>query len=252
MKVSIIGFGRIGKFMARNLKDKVEVVVTDIEDKTQEAEEINISFVSLKKALESRIIILAVTMKRLEETLIGIKDNIRPGTLALDVCSLKGFSCKLMKKILPEETGIIGTHPLFGPDSASGSISGHKIALCNVRSRKNTFNKVRNFLENLGLNVFPTTPEEHDRQMATSQALTHFVGQIANRMDIKRVDLRTKTFSDLMDIVDVIKNDSQELFENMQTMNPFAREVRRKFIEIGDGMNQELDELNNNENSQEK
>jgi len=117
---------------------------------------------------------------------------------------------------------------LFGPQSAPSSIQGMRIVLCDVRSTR--INQVKEFCERLGLRVFITTPEEHDRQMAISQALTHFIGQVAKKMNVKRVELSTKTFDDLMNIIDIIKNDTPALFENMQTMNPFASEMRKEFI----------------------
>jgi len=230
MEIGIIGFGNFGKFMAKHLKEKAVVFVTDQNDKCAEAEKIGVIFAPLKTILEKKIIILSMPMENLEKVLHEIKNKITPGTLILDVCSLKMFSCKAMKEILPENIEIIGTHPLFGPQSVSNSIKDMRIVLCDVRSAQETPNKVKEFCENLGLKVFITSPEEHDRQMAVSQALTHFIGQVAKQMDLKRVELSTKTFDDLMNIIEIIKNDTHALFENMQTMNPFAKETRERFI----------------------
>lgn len=230
MKISIIGFGNFGKLAARHLSKKAEVVVTDISNKAEEANKIGVRFVSLDEACKSEIVIIAVPMNDLESTLRNIKDKLDNGTLVIDVCSLKMFSCDLMKNILGDRFEIIGTHPLFGPQSAPDSIEGMRIALCNVNARDETFNKVAGFCSDLGLKVIETTPEEHDRQMAVSQALTHFIGQICKNIGIERVELSTKTFDDLMNVVDIIKNDTPALFNNMQNMNPFAINARNEFI----------------------
>jgi prephenate dehydrogenase len=230
MKISIIGFGNFGKFAVKHLKERAEVVVTDVTDKTKEAKEIGVRFVSLDEACKSEIVIIAVPMENLESTLRNVKDKLQEKTLVLDVCSLKMFSSKLMKDILGDRFELIGTHPLFGPQSAPSSIEGMRIALCNVNARDETFDKVAGFCLDLGLNVIETTPEEHDKQMAVSQALTHFIGQICKNMGVRRVELSTKTFDDLMNIVDVIKNDTPALFNNMQKMNPFAIGARDEFI----------------------
>ena len=240
MEVGIIGFGRFGKFMARHLKEKAAVFVTDVTEKSKEAAEIGVAFASLEDVLEKKIIILAVPMEKLEETLNKIKGKVRKGALILDVCSLKMFSCRLMKEILPNDVEIIGTHPLFGPQSAQNSIKGMKIALCNVNARQETFEKVKKFCKSFGLEAIIATPEEHDRQMAVSQALTHFIGQVAKSMNLERVELSTKTFDDLMKIIEIIKNDTPALFENMQTMNPFAKEARKRFIAEGIKLNKKL------------
>jgi prephenate dehydrogenase len=232
LRISIIGFGNFGKFTAKHLIQKgISIRVTDIYDKTKEAEEIGAEFVSLNEACKNKIIILAMPMENLKETLLKIKDKLQAGTLVLDVCSLKMFSCEAMNLILPKNIEIIGTHPLFGPQSAKNSIEGMKIALINVRARAEIFKKIRRFIERLGLKIIETTSEEHDKQMAISQALTHFIGMICKNMDIQKVELSTKTFDDLMKIVEIIKNDSPELFNNMQQMNPFAKQMRERFVD---------------------
>ncbi len=240
MEISIIGFGRFGKLMAKHLVRKAQVFATDSQDKKKEAEELGVNFVSLDKILTKKIIVLAVPMENLEGILNRIKHKVIPGTLVLDVCSLKMFSCKLMKDILPETIEIIGTHPLFGPQSAPNSIQGMKIALCDVRSKEATINGVKEFCESLGLQVLITTPEEHDRQMALSQALTHFIGQVLKNAEVKRVELSTKTFDKLMDIVEIICNDTPALFNNMQTMNSFAKDMRKRFIHEAEKIDTQL------------
>ncbi|MEK6757784.1 MAG: prephenate dehydrogenase/arogenate dehydrogenase family protein [Nanoarchaeota archaeon] len=242
-KISIIGFGNFGKFIANHLKEKAEIVITDIFDKTKDAEKIGIKFISLDNALKNKIIILAVPMEKFTETLHKIKNKLIPETLILDVCSLKIFACNAMKEILPKTIEIVGTHPLFGPQSAPDDIKGMKIALCNVRVKNKNFSKVKDFLEDLGLKVIVTTPEEHDKQIAVSQSLTHFICQIANNLNLKRVELSTKTFDDLMNIIDIIKNNPKSLFNDMQTMNPFAQDVRNKFIDAGINLNFQLNKL---------
>ncbi len=233
MEIGIIGFGNFGRFMAKRLKNKASIFAADITDKSKEAQESGINFASLDEVAAKKIVILAVPMEKLEETLNKIRNRLQAGALVLDVCSLKMFACDAMNRILPSNVEIIGTHPLFGPQSAPNSIAGMRIALCKVRCSNKTFSKVEEFCKSFGLKVIIATPEEHDRQMAVSQALTHFIGQVAKQMNLKRVNLSTKTFDDLMNIVDIIKNDTPALFENMQTMNPFAKEARESFISEG-------------------
>jgi prephenate dehydrogenase len=241
-EIGIIGFGNFGQLMTKHLAKKADVVVTDVMDKSERTEELGARFVALDEVLKRKIIILAVPMESLVSTLEKIKDKLIPGTLVMDVCSLKMFSCSAMKRILPGNVGIIGTHPLFGPQSAPGSIDGLRIVLCEVRSEK--INSVKSFCESFGLKVFMTTPEEHDKQMAVSQALTHFIGTIAKEMDINRTELSTQTFDKIMDVIEIIKNDTPKLFENMQTMNPFARNMRERFVKSAEELNEKLNSIN--------
>jgi len=133
-----------------------------------------------------------------------------------------------MEELLPKTVRIVGTHPLFGPQSAPDAIVGQRIAVCPVRG---DHAKTAGYLVGLGLKVIECSPEEHDRQMAVSQALTHFIGRAVVQAGIERVELSTKTFDDLMSIVRVIAGNSNELFEDMQRLNPFAEEVRKRFMD---------------------
>ena len=151
---------------------------------------------------------------------------LRRNALVLDVCSLKMLPCQWMADLLPKGVRIVGTHPLFGPQSAPDAIIGQKVVVCPIRGNPD---KVAGFLSGLGLEVIQCSPDEHDRQMAVSQALTHFIGRSMDGFE--RVQLTTKTFDRLMDIVQIINGNSQELFEDMQHLNPYAAEVRRRFIE---------------------
>lgn len=241
LKIGIIGFGRFGQFMAKHLSQRGRVEVWDRNDRTKEAKEVGVKFVSFDEVVKNPIVIISTSMESIDEMLDKMKGKLTKGQLIIDVCSLKVFACELMKKKLPSFVEILGTHPLFGPQSAKFGICGAKIALCPVRISEEKVGKIKEFCESLGLNVFLTTPEEHDRQMAASQALTHFVGQALHHTGIKRVELSTKTFDSLMDVVDIIKNDSPELFRNMQEMNPFADNLRKKFIDELDKIEKSLE-----------
>jgi len=246
MEIGIIGFGKFGRFIAKHLKNKADVFASSKFNNKQEAEQLGVKFVSLEEVLKKKIIVIAVSMDEFEQTLEKIKYKIQPDAIVLDVCSLKVFPCSAMQKVLPKNIEIIGTHPLFGPNSVNSSLQDLKIALCNVRASENTLSKVKSFCESLGLKVIITTPEDHDKQMAESQALTHFVCQSLGTA--KRPVLTTKTFDDLMHIVDIIKNNTSELFENIQTRNPYAKDVRKKFIESSIDLDKKLKDIENKKN----
>jgi len=228
--------------MAKHLQGRAEVIVSSRSDRSKEAEALGAKFVSLEEAAKADIVIPSMPMEKLEEVLLKIKPHLKPGAIVIDVCSLKVFSCRLMDEILPENVEVIGTHPLFGPQTASDNLEGQKVALCNVRCKEEIFNKLKELLEVEKLKVFIVTPEEHDKQMAESQALSHFIGQTLKKIDFKHVDLSTRTCDYLFDLLNIIKNHPAALFNNMQTMNPFAKEKRDEFIRAAEDINKELEE----------
>jgi prephenate dehydrogenase len=144
-----------------------------------------------------------------------------------------------MAELLPATVSIVGTHPLFGPQSAPESIAGQRVAVCQVRGDAS---RVIEFLSRL-LKVIPCTPEEHDRQMAVSQALTHFIGRAVIEAGVQKVELSTKTFDAMMEIVRVIGGNSNELFEDMQCLNSHAAEARDLFVDACQRLKGRLDGL---------
>jgi prephenate dehydrogenase len=234
MKIGVIGCGAFGCFFADQLAKKADVVVTDVKSKKTKQK-----FVSLEEALNSDVVVLAVPMNVFENTLNKIKNKLKPGTIIMDVCSLKMFSCKAMDKILPKNVEIIGTHPLFGPQTGA-KMNETKLVMCEVRAKKESFTKINNLLSSLGPKIIITTPEEHDKQMAVTQDIIHFIGHATTKAGLKRVPLDTKAFDKFMDIVDVVECDSPALFHDMHKFNPYSASSRKKFIDAVVKLDKEL------------
>ncbi|MBI4141411.1 prephenate dehydrogenase [Candidatus Woesearchaeota archaeon] len=225
-ELAIIGFGRFGRLAAKHLKKHFNVFVADKINKKPEADVLGVKFVDLKTAAQKPILILSVPVQQLEETLKEISKNIRSGTLVLDVCSVKVLPIQLMKSILPQNVDIIATHPLFGPQSAVNGIAGHKIVICPVKTTM--LEQVTKFLQSLGLKTIIATPEEHDKVMARTQALSHFIGKALS--DINKQEFSVPTFQKLVELKKMVANDSDELFSTIQTLNPFAAQARKQFL----------------------
>jgi prephenate dehydrogenase len=130
---------------------------------------------------------------------------------------------------LPASVAILGTHPMFGPDSAADSLMGRKIVLCPVRIAPARYAAIRSYLIAKELVVIETSPSEHDRKIAVSLALPHFIGRSLAGMGAKPQDIDTEGYKRLLHILAVVENDSWQLFEDMHRYNPYAEEARRGF-----------------------
>jgi prephenate dehydrogenase len=136
----------------------------------------------------------------------------------------------MMQELLPKEVQIIATHPLFGPQSGKNGIQGLKIVLCEVRSQQ--FQSVKEFLEEkLGLHVLVRTPQEHDHEMAYVQGLSHFISRGLQAMNVPDGEQKTQSYQHLLDMNQMLRNDTYELFLTLENGNPYAREVRKKFLQ---------------------
>ncbi len=222
--IGLIGVGSFGEFMLPYLK---KYGFVHAYDKTTKYEIWYTA--SIKGAASCDLIIYSVPAQNLEEVLIKTKDYIKKDAFAIDVCSVKAKPCKLMKKYLPKGTEIIGTHPLFGPESAKNGLEGHSLVLCPVRT--NRLEKIACFIEdNLKLKVIVTSPEEHDRQMAYVQGISHLLARALNKIDSPCKTQRTAAYDILLKFREMLGNDSDALYETIQKENPYAKNARDEFL----------------------
>ncbi|MFZ0133624.1 MAG: prephenate dehydrogenase/arogenate dehydrogenase family protein [Desulfobacterales bacterium] len=227
--IGIIGYGRFGRLAARFFGENYPVYVCGRRDLSQEKMPHNVRADSFQIVCRQRIVIPCMPISSFKEVLAAAAPYIKPGALVADVCSVKVKPVKWMKAALPRSVSILGTHPMFGPDSASAGLAGMKIALCRVRIEEGQYGKVVSFLERSGLEVIETTPEEHDRQIAVSLALTHFIGRSLAAFGARELAIDTEGYKRLLHILDVVEHDTRQLFSDMHRYNPYAKEARAAF-----------------------
>ena len=177
MKIGLIGFGRLGKLIAKNLAQDADLLIYDEIDYATEIKAIKATPAGLKEVCQCPVVIPFVPMSALEELLKKMSPLIRKDALVIDVCSVKIEPVRWMKEILPTEVSLLGTHPMFGPDSAKNTLFGSKIVLCPVRIKDELLSDIISYLETNGLKVIQASPDEHDKQIAHSLLLTHFLGR---------------------------------------------------------------------------
>jgi prephenate dehydrogenase len=229
--VGIVGFGRFGRLAARHLAADWPVRVHDPRARAAEVAAAGAQPAALEEAARCRVVVLAVPISGLRDVLEQVRPHVNAASLVVDVCSVKEAPVRWMQAILPAEAAILATHPMFGPDSAADSLEGRKIVLCPVRIAPQRCAAVRRYLAAKGLAVIEADPAEHDRQIAVSLALTHFIGRSLAGMGAGAQDIDTEGYRRLLRILDVVENDTWQLFEDMHRYNRFAAPARRGFMQ---------------------
>jgi len=243
-EIGLVGFGNFSKFIVKYLKPFFDVCVYSNHDVSKEAEEFGIKVCSLEEASSKEIVILSKPVQFLEELLREMKNYVKQGSLILDVSSVKVKPVELMEKYLPETVDILGTHPMFGPKSGKNGIKGLKIVLCPIRMKNHQLEEIEKFLrEKFELEVLIKTPEEHDREAAYVMGLTHLIGKAMSKLELPESDINTKSYQHLLDMMDMVKDDSEELFQTIEKENPFAEEARNKFIEKIEKVERRLEDI---------
>ncbi|MBI2548390.1 prephenate dehydrogenase/arogenate dehydrogenase family protein [Candidatus Woesearchaeota archaeon] len=220
--VGIIGYGRFGQLATRELIKDFPLRVYDTKNmKTMQ-------WTPLHEVCQADYLILCVPISKLENVLTSIKSLVKPPTIVIDVCSVKEYPVRLMKRILPKNIPLLATHPLFGPDSAAISIRGRKIVLCKVRLDKKTYHRIQQYLTKKGLVCVHLSPQAHDRLIAESQVLTHVIGRALQMINAKKTPIDTEAYERLLHMCEVVQYDTVELFKDMNHYNRFTPKTRAK------------------------
>lgn len=239
--VGIIGLGAFGQLMAQHLAPHFPLLAHDPRLPIGSAgKRKEVTLTSLAAAAGCPVVVLAGPVDSFEEVTKAIGPHLRPGAVVLDVGSVKTVPVEIMRRNLPAHVGIVGTHPLFGPQSARDGIRGLKVAVCPVRGRHGR--RIAAFLRRaLGLDVILTTPEAHDREAATVQGLTHLIAKVLVQMEPLPCRMTTRSFDLLMQAVGMVRHDAPEVFQAIERSNPYAPEVRRRFFALASSLATELD-----------
>lgn len=228
--LGLLGFGAFGQLMARHLQPHLRLVVCDPAQSPQpdpSGQGLMPGDVAAVAACD--IVVLAVPVDAMARAIASLRPHLRAGTVVLDVGSVKIEPARLLLQGLPEPVEIIGTHPLFGPQSARDGLAGLKIALCPIRGRST--GRIAAFLRRtFALDVILTTPDAHDRDMALVQGLTHLVAKILVRMEPVPRRMTTRSFELLMQATEMVRHDAPGVFVAIERANPHARAVRERFF----------------------
>lgn len=228
--LGLLGFGAFGQLMARHLQPHLRLVVCD-PARSPQPDPAGKGLVpgDVAAVAACDIVVLAVPVDTMAQAIASLRPHLRAGTVVLDVGSVKIEPARLLLEGLPEPVEIIGTHPLFGPQSARDGLAGLKIALCPIRGR-NT-GRIAAFLRRtFALDVILTTPDAHDRDMALVQGLTHLVAKILVRMEPVPRRMTTRSFELLMQATEMVRHDAPGVFLAIERANPHARAVRERFF----------------------
>tara|TARA_B110001454_G_scaffold217187_1_gene241957 strand:+ start:5192 stop:5932 length:741 start_codon:yes stop_codon:yes gene_type:complete len=227
--LGIIGFGDFGRLAAEYLGSRFETGAYDAHVSADDIVAGGARALTFAQAAACDVVMIAVPVQEMEQVIIALASLVKPGATVVDIASVKVLPSRWLAQHLPDTVHIVPLHPLFGPQSvARDGLAGRQLVICPLRGEQHL--KVAALGENLGLRIQITTAEEHDREMAYVQALTHLVGRTLSSMDIPDEMLKTQSYQHLLDLCELLKRDSFALFSAIQTLNPYADEITREFV----------------------
>jgi prephenate dehydrogenase len=180
----------------------------------------------------SEVLALAMPVPALAGVLAGLRPHLGPQHLVFDVCSVKVGPCALLEEHLGASVPHAGTHPLFGPVSLARAERPLRVVLCASPRHPAAARRIEDLFQGLGCEVLRQSPEDHDRVMATTHALTFFLakGLLAVGAGAE-LPFTPPSFHAIARTLESVREDAGHLFAALQNENPFAAGAREGLLE---------------------
>lgn len=231
-KLGVFWFGKFMEFFTPHISKYFEIYVYDTGKRTQHILNLWATPATLKEAATCEYVLLWYPAKYLQKLVGDIAWYIQKDATVFDICSVKTLPATVMLEFLPENCNIIVTHPIFWPQSGKETIVWLKMMLANIRSTDEKYDFLKHvFGEKMQLEIYEMTPEEHDREMAYIQWVTHFIGRTLKRLAIPKAKLSTLSYDHLREASEMVGYDSDELFLSIQQDNMYVADIRKKIIQ---------------------
>ena len=238
MKVAIVGVGAMGCWLAEFAKRELgEVVVADLNvaKARQVAEQLGVraARTSAEAASDADVVIVAVPIAKTPEVVGELAKHAKERALLMDVASAKSEVVEVMRGV-KRKLELVSLHPLFGPGARG--VKGRDFVAVPVRAGKR-YESLKGRLLELGAHLTEMDAEEHDRLMAISQCLTHFMllsylSALKAMKGIKRAqELRTPMFAKLLDLAKAVLAGNPDLYGEVQVFNRYAQLTRSTLME---------------------
>lgn len=178
---------------------------------------------------EADVVLVAVPIKETVGAVRQALPSIKDGAVLVEITSVKDKTISSLKKVLGKrKVSLLSLHPLFGPYAQPEDF---KFCVVGGRHELSAARKLFPTARLVQLNA-----REHDRLMAYTLSLVHVINLAFASAVTKRA--RVKAFkgtaspmaSEQLNLSQAVLSQSPSLFAQIQTENPFAREVLSAFI----------------------
>lgn len=222
--VGIVGYGHFGALvhaLVQRFAPTVRVLVYRRDKKTDGK-----TFFALDEVAQSDAVVLAVPINAFEGVLQQVVPLMGERTVVIDVCTVKVHTAQALKR-LAKGKRYLATHPVWGPESyekRGGDIKGFRIVVTDGTLDTEEYKALTEFLKKCGFDVVEMSADAHDKHLAETLFLTHFIGQLVSRAGFERTEVDTVSFDYLMDAVESVKHD-EALFRDVFKYNLYCEDV---------------------------
>ena len=239
-RVAILGgTGKMGRWFARFFKNKgYDVVVGGRSHERNKAVARELGVEAAASNVEAvrgaNIVVVSTTLETTFDTILQIKDSVEKGAIVFDIASVKGRIPEALKELASKGSRVISIHPMFGP--GADSFAGRKVIVIPVIQDEELTRWAVDFLRSEGAEVHVVSSgEEHDRIIAITLSLPHFVnivlGRVLARRDIEEMKkFAGTTFSLQLTLVEAVLSEDPGLYYGIESQNPSFRKLLDELI----------------------
>lgn len=237
-----MGTGRMGRCLTRLLRNYCDITICSRrpDRASSVAKRLGVGASGIKNCVaKSEIVIAAIPTEDLQPFVEQISETMRPGSLFVDISSVKCGVVEVLSRTLPANIEYASIHPLF----ASAAVGQKNVILIPVRGNRRSPH-LKQLLTLSGMHVMESTAEEHDKAMAMVQVLHHFA-YLSLRSAMARLDwgqgresFKTYAFRKSLAVLKLIEGNLQTI-ELIQRRNKYAPFVRELFITEAKKLNQQ-------------
>lgn len=238
--IGIIGYGQFGQFLETLAGTYLSGVEVRIHSRRMPPSG---KFASFEDACSADVVVITSSIHEFEETLLRVVPLLCPDATLVDVNTVKEHPVRLLKEYA---SGVryLATHPMFGPysfEKQGRSLNSLRLVVTDHTLPEGEYQEALEFLTRLGLSILEITSEAHDRSLAETLFLTHYLAQAVVRGGFERTDIDTLSFGYLMDAVESVRNDTQ-LFKDVYAFNPYCADVIERVKRAEHGVDALLDD----------
>jgi len=241
-RVAILGgTGKMGKWFARFFRDRgYEVVIggrSPVRNKAVAREMgygVEAAASNIQATIGADIVVVSTTLETTVETIRMIRGSVKKGAIVFDVASVKAGIPAALRELSTTGVRVISTHPMFGP--GADSFQGRKVVVIPVTDDEALTKWAVDLFRREGAEVhIVASGQEHDRIVAITLSLTHFLNIVLARIladrDILMIkELAGTTFSMQLTLLEAVLSEDPSLYYEIENMNPEFRPLLTELI----------------------
>ena len=197
--IVVVGLGLIGGSIVRSLREysaefricavdiKPEPIERALKDQMIEDGTLEANKEETERLLaENRLIILSMYPAGMMRFLVEHGHALRPGTVVMDICGLKGGFVEEAQRLMPDGVEFMGTHPMAGREKVGYEngdgemfLGATFIITPTQKNTRRTIDGMYEFARVLGFaRVREVDPDEHDCLIAYTSHMPHVLASV--------------------------------------------------------------------------